>query len=166
MQCRASANQSYYNIAGKLLFRKLTTMESKIIEKKSVRYQKTLLKLPLQTAVTATGNYPIPEVDLIPSIRNNSVVPQHEEEDDDVIHLVLTPSHSLPLPCDSRSEGRKVSVMSLLSFIANGSNRPSIFSQFRWIATFIIPSTFQYDFLKGKYAHIATLSSILDSKAS
>ena len=154
MQYRASANQSYYNIAGKLLFRKLGTMESKIIENKSVRYQKkTLLRLPLKTAVTATGDYPIPEVVLIPSIRNNSVVPQHEEEeDDDVIHLVLTPSHSLPLPCDSRSEGRKVSVMSLLSFIANGSNRPSIFSQFRWTAIFnsiIIPVTFKYYFLEG-----------------
>ena len=126
-------------------------MESKIIENKSVRYQKKLLKLPLQTAVTATGDYPIPEVVLIPSIRNNSVVPQHEEEeDDDVIHLVSTPSHSLPLPCDTRSEGRKVSVMSLLSLIANGSTRPSIFSQFRWTATFIIPVPFQYDFLEGK----------------
>ena len=126
-------------------------MEGNIIKNKSVRYQKkTLLKLPLQTAVTATGDYPIPEVVLIPSSRNNSVVPQHEdEEDDEVIHLVLTPSHSLPLP----SEERKVSVMSLLSFIANGSNRPSIFSQFRWTAIFnsiIIPATFKYDFLEGK----------------
>ena len=103
-------------------------MENKIIENKSMRYQKkTILKLPLKSSVTVAGEYPIPRVVLTPSTRNNSVVPDHGEED--LCHLVLPPAHGLH--CGDGPEDRKVSVMSLLSFMANGSNRPSIFSQYR-----------------------------------
>ena len=113
-------------------------MEHRTIKSKSMKYQKkTMMKIPLRCTMSATGNHTLPTVVLTPSTRNNSVVPELGHED--LRHLAIP--HDLGedgLHYDQQIERRKVSVMSVLSFMANNSQRPSIFSKYRWTAIFNI----------------------------
>ena len=111
-------------------------MEHRTIKSKSMKYQKkTMIKLPLRCTMSVTGDHPLPTVVLTPSTRNNSVVPDGGLED--LRHLAIPHDHGEDgLHYDQQIERRKVSVMSLLSFMANNSQRPSIFSKYRWTAIF------------------------------
>jgi hypothetical protein len=108
-------------------------MEQQIISSKSLKYQKkTMIKLPLKSSKSATGECPLPQVVLIPSTRDNSIVPGNGHDD---LHHLVVPFNDDLLNGGQR-ELRKFSIMSLLSIMANNSQRPSIFSRYRLTAIF------------------------------
>ena len=106
-------------------------MEQKMISSKSVKYKKkTMIKLPLRISQSVSGECSLPKVVLIPSTRDNSIVPGNEHAD--VHHLVVPFSDDQLNGC--QTEPRKFSIMSLLSIMASNSQRPSIFSRYRLTA--------------------------------
>ena len=100
----------------------------------SLKYpQKTMIKLPLRPVKSFVDVPAVPKVVLIPSTRDNSIIP-NDSEILNTNHLTvpLEINHSSTLYEDEETS-RKFSVMSLLSIIASKKDRPSVFSRYRYV---------------------------------
>ena len=99
-----------------------------IIKSKSLKYQKkTVIKLPLSAS---TDENILPKIVLIPSTRDNSIVPGDGK--DDLQHLVLHLRDGQQVHTDLVNKTNKLGKISLLSIMADTNQRPSLSSKYRF----------------------------------
>ena len=99
-----------------------------IIKSKSLKYQKkTVIKLPLSAS---TDENILPKIVLIPSKRDNSIVPGDGK--DDLQHLVLHLRDGQQVHTDLVNKTNKLGKISLLSIMADKNQRPSLSSKYRF----------------------------------
>ena len=99
-----------------------------IIKSKSLKYQKkTVIKLPLRAS---TDENILPKIVLIPSTRDNSIVPG--DGNDDLHHLVVHLRDGQQVHTDLVNKTNKLGKISLLSIMADKNQRPSLSSKYRF----------------------------------
>ena len=103
-----------------------------IIKSKSLKYQKkTLIKLPLRPCHSAsTDEHILPEIVLIPSTRDNSIV--LGDGSDDLHHLVVHLRDGQQVHTVLTNKTNKLGKLSLLSIMADTNQRPSLSSKYRF----------------------------------
>ena len=103
-----------------------------IIKTKSLKYQKkTVIKLPLRPCHSAsTDENILPRIVLIPSTRNNSIVPG--DSNDDLHHKDVHLRDGQQVHTVLANKTNTLGKISLLSIMADKNQRPSLSSKYRF----------------------------------
>ena len=105
--------------------------QNMIIKSKSLKYQKKTLIKPLRPCHSvSTDENVLPTIVLIPSTRDNSIVPG--DFNDDLHYLVVHLRDGQQVHTVPANKTNKLGKLSLLSIMADTNQRPSLSSKFRF----------------------------------